>query len=34
MVGHHVKIGGLPQSDGKWRCKICKFSNESDSEKC
>ena len=35
IVGHGTKVGGIGRhEDGKWRCKICKFSNDAELEKC
>jgi hypothetical protein len=34
MPGIGKRIGGNKPESGKWRCKICKFSNESDLDKC
>ena len=35
MQGHGIKIGGSnTKKEGEWRCKICKFLNTAELERC
>ena len=34
MQGHAVRIGGNDNKKGEWRCKVCKFMNSDEVDKC
>lgn len=33
-MGQGKMVGGIGDKSGKWRCKICKFSNDAELDAC